>query len=62
MYIGNLTAYYLDSLNYDAWALGNHEFDRGPKKLAEVVKKLQKTKTLGANIEVSGSSGVREGL
>ena len=58
VYTGNLTAHYLDELNYDAWALGNHEFDRGPELLAEVVKKIKKTKTLVANMDIGGDSGV----
>ena len=60
MYRGNLTAHYLDELNYDAWALGNHEFDQGPELLAETVDKIKKTKTLVANMVVRGSSGVME--
>ena len=62
VYTGNLTAYYLNELNYDAWALGNHEFDMGPELLARVVKKLKETKTLVANMEIRGDSGVSQSL
>ncbi|XP_063692100.1 snake venom 5'-nucleotidase-like [Bolinopsis microptera] len=58
VYKGNLTAHYLDELNYDAWALGNHEFDQGPELLAETVNKIKKTKTVVANMVVRGSSGL----
>jgi len=46
----------LDYMNYDAVAIGNHEFDFGPSVLAEFIDGFSKSRVpfLSANLNVSG--------
>ena len=57
---GNLMIELLNSLSYDAWTLGNHDFDWGPEKL-EANLKLFKAPIVTANLKrgaaVSGQFG-----
>ena len=38
-YVGNTAAEFMNKLGYDAMAVGNHEFNKGPEALAEFVNK-----------------------
>jgi 2',3'-cyclic-nucleotide 2'-phosphodiesterase (5'-nucleotidase family) len=50
---GQLMVRLLNSMNYDAWVIGNHEFDWGPEPLADAVKMSTPT-VLGSNAKVDG--------
>ncbi|SFG97892.1 5'-nucleotidase [Palleronia marisminoris] len=51
-YAGELSAEFMNQLEYDAMAVGNHEFDKGPGGLAEFVE-MADFPILSANIDVS---------
>ena len=51
-YGGELAAEFMNQLEYDAMAVGNHEFDNGPEGLAEFLD-LAEFPVLSANIDVS---------
>ena len=51
-YGGALAAEFMNQLDYDAMAVGNHEFDNGPEGLAEFLDLVQ-FPVLSANIDVS---------
>ncbi|ORZ35672.1 putative Ser/Thr protein phosphatase/nucleotidase [Catenaria anguillulae PL171] len=51
-YKGNATRKWMNEIGYDAWSLGNHEFDDGPTHLAKFLKKLE-VPTLSSNIDTS---------
>ncbi|QCT01419.1 5'-Nucleotidase domain-containing protein [Paenibacillus algicola] len=51
-YNGLADLYFMNLLGYDAMVLGNHEFDKGPKVLADFVKQA-KFPLLSANIDFS---------
>ena len=51
-YKGDLTAEFMTLLNYDAMAVGNHEFDDGPEGLSDFLDKVS-FPVLSANIDVS---------
>ncbi len=51
-YKGALAAEFMTQLNYDAMAVGNHEFDDGPDGLADFLDKVS-FPVLSANIDVS---------
>ncbi|GGG67410.1 multifunctional 2',3'-cyclic-nucleotide 2'-phosphodiesterase/5'-nucleotidase/3'-nucleotidase [Salipiger pallidus] len=52
-YGGDLAAEFMTALDYDAMAVGNHEFDNGPDGLADFLDKVE-FPVLSANIDVSG--------
>lgn len=54
LYQGKVSARFMNRIGYDAMAAGNHEFDNGPKILAEFIAEL-KFPMLSANIDVSQS-------
>ncbi|RYH03578.1 multifunctional 2',3'-cyclic-nucleotide 2'-phosphodiesterase/5'-nucleotidase/3'-nucleotidase [Salipiger sp. IMCC34102] len=51
-YGGELAAEFMTQLDYDAMAVGNHEFDNGPEGLAEFLDMVE-FPVLSANIDVS---------
>ncbi|WP_375688510.1 bifunctional metallophosphatase/5'-nucleotidase [Pseudooceanicola sp. LIPI14-2-Ac024] len=51
-YGGDLAAEFMEQLDYDAMAVGNHEFDKGPEGLATFLDKVS-FPVLSANIDVS---------
>ncbi len=53
-YRGEAAAEFMNSVGFDAMALGNHEFDDGPSVLARFVEKLE-FPVLGANVDVTAS-------
>ncbi|PTX52132.1 bifunctional metallophosphatase/5'-nucleotidase [Allosediminivita pacifica] len=53
-YGGELAAEFMSQLNYDAMAVGNHEFDKGPEGLAAFLDMVE-FPVLSANIDVSGN-------
>ncbi|MBP3126378.1 bifunctional metallophosphatase/5'-nucleotidase [Thalassospira sp. ER-Se-21-Dark] len=57
-YKGSLTAELMNLVDYDAMAVGNHEFDDGPDVLASFIKKSL-TPILSANIEAT-TDGLNE--
>ena len=59
---GQLMFELFNALSYDAWTLGNHDFDWGPEKL-EANLALSKAAVLTANLERGGkSSGAFDGV
>ncbi|WP_336922460.1 bifunctional metallophosphatase/5'-nucleotidase [Aquipuribacter sp. SD81] len=44
----------VDYLDYDALAIGNHEFDFGPETLARFISSVPDTTFVSANLDVSG--------
>ena len=50
---GALMIRLLNALQYDAWVIGNHEFDFGPEALAQAVQ-LSRMPVLSANSEIAG--------
>ncbi|ETX13985.1 5'-nucleotidase [Roseivivax halodurans JCM 10272] len=54
-YGGALAAEFMSGLDYDAMAVGNHEFDNGPEGLAEFLDGVE-FPVLSANIDVSRSN------
>lgn len=50
---GRLMMSLFNSLNYDAWVIGNHEFDWGPEPLAAAVT-MSTGAVLGSNARVDG--------
>lgn len=59
VYHGLLSARFMNRIGYDAMAVGNHEFDDGPKALADFAKTI-KFPLLSANIDASQSDLLRE--
>jgi len=51
-YKGESAAYFMNLLDYDAMAVGNHEFDDGPQPLADFIDQVD-FPVLGANIDAS---------
>ncbi|WP_163846812.1 bifunctional metallophosphatase/5'-nucleotidase [Pseudooceanicola aestuarii] len=51
-YGGDLAAEFMNGLGYDAMAVGNHEFDKGPAGLSDFLDQVQ-FPVLSANIDVS---------
>ncbi|MGD1881680.1 MAG: bifunctional metallophosphatase/5'-nucleotidase [Paracoccaceae bacterium] len=51
-YGGDLAAEFMSQLDYDAMAVGNHEFDKGPEGLAEFLEDVS-FPVISANIDVS---------
>ncbi|KAI9223765.1 Metallo-dependent phosphatase-like protein [Blastocladiella britannica] len=51
-YKGNVSAEVMNTMQYDAWSIGNHEFDDGPAHLGEFLQKLQ-FPTISANMDVA---------
>ncbi|MGP3698240.1 bifunctional metallophosphatase/5'-nucleotidase [Rhodobacter sp. NSM] len=58
-YKGDLAAEFMNKLDYDAMAVGNHEFDDGPQVLTEFARKLE-TPLLMANADLTGEAELRE--
>ena len=58
-YKGQTAAEFMNDLNYDAMAVGNHEFDDGPEALLEFVK-LAQFPVLMSNADLSGEPALRE--
>lgn len=54
-YGGELAAEFMTQLDYDAMAVGNHEFDNGPEGLSEFLDKVS-LPVLSANIDVSSNN------
>ncbi|MFS4582986.1 bifunctional metallophosphatase/5'-nucleotidase [Phaeobacter sp. C3_T13_0] len=54
-YGGAMVAEFMTQLEYDAMAVGNHEFDDGPEGLAEFLDNVS-FPVLSANIDVSGNN------
>lgn len=54
-YGGEMAAEFMNQLNYDAMAVGNHEFDDGPEGLAPFLD-LVSFPVVSANIDVSGNN------
>ena len=54
-YAGDTAAEFMTKLGYDAMAVGNHEFDKGPEGLANFLDKVE-FPVLSANIDVSGDA------
>ena len=50
---GQLMIQLLNSMNYDAWVVGNHEFDWGYDPMVSVIK-ASKVPVLGSNAKVGG--------
>lgn len=50
---GQLMMRLLNGMNYDAWVIGNHEFDWGPEPLADAVK-VSTPAVLGSNAKIDG--------
>ncbi|MEM9712688.1 MAG: bifunctional metallophosphatase/5'-nucleotidase, partial [Actinomycetota bacterium] len=51
----------LDRIDYDAFALGNHEFDFGPDRLQEFIEGFEggDERFLSANLDFSGEAGLQ---
>jgi 2',3'-cyclic-nucleotide 2'-phosphodiesterase (5'-nucleotidase family) len=49
----------LELVGYDAFAIGNHEFDFGPDVLADFIVGIEKVPFLSANLDVSGEPALR---
>ncbi|KAI9188783.1 hypothetical protein H9P43_000205 [Blastocladiella emersonii ATCC 22665] len=58
-YKGNVSADFMNSLGYDAFAIGNHEFDDGPEHLGKFIRKL-KFPALSSNMDVSAEPALRD--
>ncbi|KAI9188905.1 hypothetical protein H9P43_000327 [Blastocladiella emersonii ATCC 22665] len=58
-YKGNVTADFMNSLGYDAFAIGNHEFDDGPEHLGKFLRKL-KFPALSSNMDVTDEASLRD--
>ncbi|MEL7099534.1 MAG: bifunctional metallophosphatase/5'-nucleotidase [Pseudomonadota bacterium] len=56
-YGGALASEFMTKLDYDAFAVGNHEFNRGPEGLAEFIDAVN-FPVLSANIDVSRSNAL----
>jgi 5'-nucleotidase len=56
-YAGDVAAEFMNELGYDAMAVGNHEFDKGPEGLADFVAQVD-FPVLSANIDPSGVEGL----
>ena len=54
-YKGKDTAEFMNAIGYDAMAVGNHEFDDGPEKLAEFID-MVKFPLVSGNLDVSQSN------
>lgn len=59
VYEGLAEAAFMNMVGYQAMAVGNHEFDRGPKTLAEFAK-VVKFPLLAANLDVSAEPELRD--
>lgn len=57
-YKGEANAFFMNSLAYDAMTLGNHEFDDGPRTLANFIR-LLKFPVVAANIDLTASQDLR---
>jgi 5'-nucleotidase/UDP-sugar diphosphatase len=53
-YLGQADLEFYNALGYEAMAIGNHEFDKGPQPLAEFIKRAT-FPVLSANITTDGS-------
>ncbi|ORZ37346.1 Metallo-dependent phosphatase-like protein, partial [Catenaria anguillulae PL171] len=51
-YKGNITAEFMNAFGYDAFSIGNHEFDDGPAHLAKFLRKLH-VPALSSNIDTA---------
>lgn len=60
-YGGSVAAEMINTIGFDAVAVGNHEFDNGPDGLDDFVNALD-VPLLSANIDVSTEPGVEDGL
>ncbi|MEX0286411.1 MAG: bifunctional UDP-sugar hydrolase/5'-nucleotidase [Paracoccaceae bacterium] len=58
-YKGQTAAEFMNGLNYDAMAVGNHEFDDGPEALLEFVK-LANFPVLMSNADLSGEPALKD--
>ena len=54
-YKGAAEAEFMEKIGYDAMAVGNHEFDDGPPKLAEFIDMVS-FPVISGNLDLSGSS------
>ncbi|KAF6364998.1 5'-nucleotidase ecto [Rhinolophus ferrumequinum] len=54
VYKGHEVVHFMNTLGYDAMALGNHEFDNGPEGLINPLLKKAKFPILSANIKAQG--------
>src|SRR5438105_711131 len=59
-----LALYFLDHMHYDAVTLGNHEFDYGPKGLAQIFSNAQKsfgfsTPIVASNMSLNGNTDLQ---
>lgn len=52
VYVGLADLAFMNTVGYDAMAVGNHEFDRGPQALADFAK-LAKFPILSANLDIT---------
>ena len=56
-----MTGHFLESLEYDALAFGNHEFDGGVESLVRAISTFPaKTRLLSANMEADVSTGLKK--
>ena len=54
-YKGAVEAEMMEAIGFDAMAVGNHEFDDGPEKLAEFIDKVS-FPVISGNLDLSGSN------
>ncbi|QBF31068.1 bifunctional UDP-sugar hydrolase/5'-nucleotidase [Thalassococcus sp. S3] len=54
-YKGKVEAEFMEQIGFDAMAVGNHEFDDGPEKLAEFIDKVS-FPVISGNLDLSGSN------
>ena len=56
-----MAAHFIESLQYDALAFGNHEFDNGVENLVRAMSNItSSTKLLSANMEAEVSTGLKK--
>jgi len=54
-YKGAVEAEFMEAIGFDVMAVGNHEFDDGPEKLAEFIDKVS-FPVISGNLDLSGSN------
>jgi 5'-nucleotidase len=57
-YVGLADVAFMNHVHYNAMAVGNHEFDRGPKPLGKFISKAE-FPVLSANLDVSGERALK---
>ena len=58
-YKGAVEAEFMEKIGFDAMAVGNHEFDDGPEKLAEFID-LVSFPVISGNLDLSGSNLLKD--